>query len=141
MSMSGIEVDAELVKQYNDFKMDKTSTRYMVFKITDDFKKIVVESKGPINSTWNEFVEKEMGADNRYAVFKFEFTTSNGPRGKMLFVLWSPEASKIKHKMVYAASKDAVKKALTGVQVEVGATDKSELDFQCVLEKCAQFDK
>jgi len=50
--------------------------------------------------------------------------------------MWAPEDSKIKHKMVYAGTKDTVKKALNGIQVEIQGTDASEVEWAAVLEKC-----
>lgn len=37
--------------------------------------------------------------------------------------------------MLYASSKDAIRKKLVGVGVEVQATDPSEISFDAVLEK------
>lgn len=37
--------------------------------------------------------------------------------------------------MLYASSKDAIRKKLVGIQTEVQATDASEVSFEAVLEK------
>lgn len=37
--------------------------------------------------------------------------------------------------MLYASSKDAIRKKLVGIGVEVQATDASEISFEAVLEK------
>lgn len=41
--------------------------------------------------------------------------------------------------MLYASSKDAIKKELEGIQVEIQATEKSELEWDLVLEKAKRF--
>jgi len=37
--------------------------------------------------------------------------------------------------MLYAASKDAIKKKLNGIQEEMQATDWDEVDYDCILKK------
>jgi len=39
-----------------------------------------------------------------------------------------PDESKIRDKMIFAASKDSIRKALTGVNREIGATCAEELE-------------
>lgn len=42
----------------------------------------------------------------------------------------SPDDAKIKQKMIYASSKDAIRKALVGISSEIQGTDVSEVDYQ-----------
>ena len=46
----------------------------------------------------------------------------------------SPECAKIKQKMVYTSSKDAIKKSLQGIAKEVQACDQDDLQWDNVLE-------
>jgi cofilin len=43
--------------------------------------------------------------------------------------------------MIYAGTKDTIKKALQGLQVEIQGTDKSEVDYNEVLTKCQAVSK
>ena len=54
-------------------------------------------------------------------------------------VFRSPDVAKVKPKMVYASSKDALTSVLVGVMVKVNASDLSELTETIVKEKCTQF--
>jgi len=47
----------------------------------------------------------------------------------------SPDTSKVKNKMVYASSKDTFRQQLDGVQIELQATDASELDYSVITER------
>jgi cofilin len=47
----------------------------------------------------------------------------------------SPETAKIRSKMLYASSKDAIRKKLVGIAHEIQGTDLSEVAFQTVLER------
>lgn len=57
-----------------------------------------------------------------------------------LFFLWenknsehrSPDTSKVRSKMVYASSKDRFKRELDGIQVELQATDPSEMSMDII---------
>lgn len=45
----------------------------------------------------------------------------------------SPDAAKLKDKMLYASSKDALRKQLTGVHFEIQATDTDDVEFDTSL--------
>lgn len=42
----------------------------------------------------------------------------------------SPDEAKIKTKMLYASSKDALRRALVGVAIEIQGTDHSEIAYE-----------
>jgi cofilin len=50
--------------------------------------------------------------------------------------LRAPDTAKIKPKMIYAGSKDALVKNLVGVSVKINATDSSELTEDGIKEQC-----
>lgn len=50
----------------------------------------------------------------------------------------SPDSARIKNKMVYASSKDAIRRKLVGIGTEVQATDASEIAYETVLEKVSR---
>ena len=47
-----------------------------------------------------------------------------------------PDTARIKEKMMYASSKENLKRKLNGIQVEVQATDASEIEQSVMHEKC-----
>lgn len=49
-----------------------------------------------------------------------------------------PDDSKVKDKMLYASSKDAIRKRLVGVAIEIQGTDLSEVSYEAVLEKASR---
>lgn len=46
-----------------------------------------------------------------------------------------PDTSKVRQKMLYASSKDALRRQLVGIAIEVQGTDASEVCYEVVLEK------
>nr|XP_009768831.1 PREDICTED: uncharacterized protein LOC104219791 [Nicotiana sylvestris] len=48
---------------------------------------------------------------------------------------WSPVTSKVRMKMVYESSKDRFKRELDGIQVELQATDPSEMSLEIIKSR------
>lgn len=58
-----------------------------------------------------------------------------GKRNKLTLVSWAPDTAKIKQKMLFASSMEALPKALVGVAVEIQGTEYSEVASESVLDK------
>mmetsp|Transcript_80841 Transcript_80841/g.187688 ORF Transcript_80841/g.187688 Transcript_80841/m.187688 type:complete len:138 (+) Transcript_80841:73-486(+) len=125
--MSGVAASDECVEAYNQIKMKK-DLRYVIYKI-ENAKEIIVESKGPSTETYKDFVAKLPDDEPRYALVDVDYTADDGrPQSKLCFIFWSPDGkTSVKNRMVYASSKDAIKKKLTGVMKEIQANDISDL--------------
>jgi len=125
--MSAVPVDDACVDSFNEMKL-KHNKRYIVFKIESE--KIVIEHEADSKATYEEFVSMLPKDEPRYAVVDFAYSTDDGrPQSKLVFVLWSPDNSPVRAKMVYAASKDNIKRKLVGVAKELQANDASEVDI------------
>merc|ERR1711962_234685 len=85
--------------------------------------------------------------DCRYGVFDFEYThqcqgtTEAGKKEKLFLMSWCPDSAKIKKKMLYSSSFDALKKCLVGVQKYIQATDESEASAESVEEQLRKTDR
>ena len=51
------------------------------------------------------------------------------PRWTLITSIRSPDDAKIKNKMLYASSKDALRRSLVGIAVEIQGTDLSEVAY------------
>ena len=80
---------------------------------------------GARDSNYNEFLTDIMvgGPDDcRYGLYDFEYqhqcegTTDTTKKEKLVLMSWCPDTAKIKKKMLYSSSFDALKKCLVGVQ-------------------------
>ncbi|XP_074290580.1 actin-depolymerizing factor 4-like [Silene latifolia] len=126
---SGIAVHDDCKLNFLDLKAKRTY-RFIVFKVEMDKKQVVVEKLGKPNETYGDFTASLPADECRYAVFDFDFVTEeNCQKSKIFFVAWSPDTAKVKSKMIYASSKDRFKRELDGIQVELQATDPSEMDL------------
>eukprot|EP01099_Mayorella_cantabrigiensis_P001923 TRINITY_DN1832_c0_g1_i2.p1 TRINITY_DN1832_c0_g1~~TRINITY_DN1832_c0_g1_i2.p1 ORF type:complete len:162 (+),score=48.75 TRINITY_DN1832_c0_g1_i2:69-488(+) len=134
--MAGVAIAQEVIERFNEFKL-RSASRYILYKLSDSLTEVVIDKIADPSATYQDFLNDLPPNDCRYAVFNFEYDAgSDGKRAKVIFFNWAPETAKIKSKMVYAATKDSMKKALIGISVEIQGTDASEVDPKEVLEKC-----
>mmetsp|Transcript_37446 Transcript_37446/g.117055 ORF Transcript_37446/g.117055 Transcript_37446/m.117055 type:complete len:90 (-) Transcript_37446:197-466(-) len=63
-----------------------------------------------------------------YAVIDVAVSKADGRQlSKLVFLTWAPDSCKIREKMKYASTKQAVGSVLTGASATLNATDISEL--------------
>jgi len=149
MSQSGVQVSPECITKFNELKLGK-SIKYIIYKLSDDYKEVVVEEASE-NGDWETFREKLVNAKSkskngketkgpRYAVYDFNYdlASGEGSRSKITFIAWSPDDAGIQAKMVYASSKDALKRALNGLATEFQANDHDDIEYQSVLARVSK---
>ncbi|GFP81636.1 actin-depolymerizing factor 2 [Phtheirospermum japonicum] len=104
----------------------KRTHRFILFKIEE--KQIIVEKLGEPTQTYEDFTACIPADECRYAVFDFDFMNKeNVSKSRIFFIAWSPNTAKVRNKMIYASSMDRFKRELDGIQVELQATDPTEL--------------
>ncbi|KAI3628568.1 cofilin [Malassezia furfur] len=131
---SGVKVNQDCLEQFQALKLGK-KIRYIIYTLSPDNTEIVV-AKTNESTNYDDFLAELPAAECRYAVYDFEYQKGDeGMRNKIVFVTWSPDESKVKQKMLYASSKDALRKALVGIAAEIQGTDLSEVSYDAVLEK------
>ncbi|GAU88327.1 hypothetical protein RvY_01044-2 [Ramazzottius varieornatus] len=145
---SGVSVADDVKQQFEAIKRDKKH-RYLIFYIKDE-KQIVVEKSGDRNAKYDSFLQDLMSAgpdDCRYGVYDYEYdhqtqgTAATSLKQKLILMSWCPDTAKIKKKMLYSSSFDALKKALVGIAKYVQATDESEASKEAVEEKLRSTDR
>ncbi|KAL7126692.1 hypothetical protein ABFS83_14G204500 [Erythranthe nasuta] len=110
--------------------------RYVIFKIDEKQNEVVVEKTGGPAESYEDFTDSLPEDDCRYAVYDFDFVTSeNCQKSKIFFIAWAPGISRIRSKMLYATSKNGFKTALDGVQYEIQATDPTEMDLEVIRDR------
>ncbi|NP_001151716.1 Actin-depolymerizing factor 6 [Zea mays] len=131
-SASGMAVSDECKLKFQELK-SKRSFRFITFKINEQTQQVVVDRLGQPGDTYDDFTGSMPESECRYAVFDFDFTTDeNCQKSKILFISWSPDTSRVRSKMLYASSKDRFKRELEGIQLELQATDPSEMSMDIV---------
>jgi len=140
-SSSGAKVSQDCIETYQNLKLRK-QLKYIIYKLDQNMCEIVVDKSSDAAGLSGEEAHEKFIADLpedgcRYVVYDFEYELGGGEgkRNKIFFVSWSSDNAKIREKMVYASSKDALKRALVGFAVEIQAADFSDVAHVAFLEK------
>lgn len=132
---SGVTVNDEVIRVFNDMKVRKSSTqdevkkrkKAVLFCLSEDKKKIIVEEGrqilvGDIGETvedpYASFVSLLPPDDCRYGLYDATYETKESKKEDLVFIFWAPDGASLKSKMIYASSKDAIKKKFTGIKHE-----------------------
>ena len=132
---SGIGVNQECIDKFNEIKMQK-SFKYVLMHIENE-KEIKVTKCGAKDATFQNFFDDLMEArkngHGRYALY--DHIMSDSGNNKLLFILWNPDDIPVKNRMLYASSKEALKKKFPGVQRELQANEVEEITEQEIESK------
>ncbi|CAL4913511.1 unnamed protein product [Urochloa decumbens] len=132
MATEGMNVKEECQRWFMEMKWKKVH-RFVVYKIDERSRAVLVDKVGGPGEGYEELVAALPGDDCRYAVFDFDFVSvDNCQKSKIFFIAWSPAASRIRAKILYATSKQGLRRLLDGVHYEVQATDPSEMGFDVI---------
>jgi len=132
---SGIAVDDECKLKFLELKTKRTH-RFIIYKIEEEQKQVIVEKVGEPNLSYEDFAASLPADECRYAVYDFDFMTEeNVPKSRIIFIAWSPDISRVRNKMIYASSKDRFKRELDGIQVELQATDPTEMGIDVIQSR------
>jgi len=133
---SGVSVNSGCIGEYQ--KLKSRHYKYIIFMLNEDNTEIVVDNPPgkSAEGDYEEFLDRLPKAECRWAVYDLEFEKEGaGRRNKICFYSWSPDEAKIKNKMLYASSRDALRRSLDGIAVEIQGTEPDEVAHDTVLDK------
>jgi len=147
MPVSGISVNPDCVSKFNELKLGRGQIKYIIYKISDDAKEIVVDETGN-EPDYNVFREKLLAAKEKngksrpsYAIYDIEFELSGGEgkRSKIAFLTYiNQDDTAVKSRMIYASSRDTLKNALNGIAMNWQANDPGELEWADILKEASK---
>eukprot|EP00188_Purpureofilum_apyrenoidigerum_P002431 Plantae.Rhodophyta-Purpureofilum_apyrenoidigerum.ctg25068.p1 GENE.Plantae.Rhodophyta-Purpureofilum_apyrenoidigerum.ctg25068~~Plantae.Rhodophyta-Purpureofilum_apyrenoidigerum.ctg25068.p1 ORF type:complete len:149 (+),score=31.14 Plantae.Rhodophyta-Purpureofilum_apyrenoidigerum.ctg25068:95-541(+) len=137
---SGVGVTDECKMVVQELLKDRKHSA-VVLKISDDLTEVVVDYTVPSKAdgisgedSYKEFLQSLPEADCRFIIYDFEYVSQDTKKNRVILILWSPESSKVKSKMMYASSKQAVLNELSGVQTPLQGTDFDEISYKAVSD-------
>lgn len=134
MDISELEISNDVIAAFN--KIKSGDLRFAIFNVTESDSAVVLDRTGGRESSYNSFVRELPAGEPRFAVFDYEYVQGDKKAtSELVFICYIPDTARIKSRMMYASSRDTLKKSLTGVPVEIHAADFSDLDEDVVLEK------
>lgn len=132
---SGMAVHDDCKSKFLELKAKRTY-RFIVFKIEEKQKEVIVEKVGEPAQSYEDFTASLPADECRYAVYDFDFVTEeNCQKSRIFFIAWSPDTSRVRSKMIYASSKDRFKRELDGIQIELQATDPTEIGLDVIRSR------
>jgi len=149
MAQSGVSVAPECVQAFNDLKLGN-KYKWIIFKISDDWKEIVVEETSK-DADYSVFREKllnaksknkrgEEGMGGRYAVYDVDYEAEGGAgkRTKITFISWVPDDAPQYPRMMYSTSKEALKRALNGLAADIQANDADDIEHDSIVQRVSK---
>ncbi|XP_033830059.1 cofilin-1 [Periophthalmus magnuspinnatus] len=133
---SGVKVTDEVIAVFNDMKVRKAQAnedekkrrkKAILFCLSKDLKHIVLDEgneilQGDLGVTvqdpYMHFVSMLPLKDCRYALYDATYETKETKKEDLVFIFWAPECASLKSKMIYASSKDAIKRKFEGIKHE-----------------------
>ncbi|KAG8933046.1 cofilin [Tulasnella sp. 417] len=137
---SGVGVNEESVRAYNELKQGKPGKKwkYVIYKLNSAMTEIIVD-KTSEDKDYETFLGDLPSDEPRWAVYDFEYSKGEeGKRNKITFFSWTPDAAKIKQRMVYASSRESLKRTLVGIAAEIQATDTEDTEYSNVLGRVSR---
>ncbi|KAG8563642.1 hypothetical protein GDO81_016162 [Engystomops pustulosus] len=147
---SGVMVSDCVIAIFNKMKVRKACSaeeaklrrKAVIFCLSPD-KKTIIPEEGKeilvgdcgdkIPDPYTHFVDMLPHDDCRYALYDCTYETKESKKEDLVFLFWAPDEATLKSKMIYASSKDAIKKKLTGIKHEVQANTKADIKDRCTL--------
>uniref|UniRef100_UPI00398F7042 cofilin-2-like n=1 Tax=Pristiophorus japonicus TaxID=55135 RepID=UPI00398F7042 len=148
---SGISVCDEVVTTFNKMKVRKSCSqeeqkkrkKAVLFRISDNKEKIILYEhkeiligdiqEGKVVDPLQTFIDMLPQDDCCYAIYDASFETKETRKEELIFVHWNPDSATVRRKMLYASSKDALKKKLEGIKHEWQVTGIDELNDLAAL--------
>lgn len=133
---SGVKVTDEVIAVFNDMKVRKAQEKEedkkkrkkaVFFCLSKDLKNIVLDDgkeilQGELGDTvkdpYAHFVKMLPTDDCRYALYDATYETKETKKEDLVFLFWAPDSAPLKSKMIYASSKDAIKRKFEGIKHE-----------------------
>nr|XP_009409826.1 PREDICTED: actin-depolymerizing factor 11-like [Musa acuminata subsp. malaccensis] len=85
---SGMGVAEDCRDTFVELQRKKTH-RYVIFKIDEKRKQVIVEKTGDATESYDDFMASLPENDCRYAVYDFDFVTEeNCQKSKIFFIAW-----------------------------------------------------
>ncbi|MES1909342.1 MAG: hypothetical protein MHM6MM_002097 [Cercozoa sp. M6MM] len=130
MSFAKCQIADDVLSAFRDIKLKKLY-RYVLFVMAEDGT-IAVGKKGDRDSTHEDFVNAVPSFDCRYAIYDYEYCSTDGRKtSKLFFINWSPLNATPRAKIRYTQAMLSFREHCTGT---VHADAQTEEDLVDLLE-------
>jgi cofilin len=129
---ANLQVHDDCLAAFSRLKMEK-DLRYVIFKVHDQ-RTVVVDRVGGLDSSFDQFRQEVPLHEPRFIVMDVELTNNDGLKlNKIIFIHWSPDAARGADKMVYASTKEALKRRFVGIFKDLQANVPEDLEYRSIV--------
>ncbi|KAI7805830.1 non-muscle cofilin 1, partial [Triplophysa rosa] len=146
---SGVAISDEVVKYYDLIRVRKQGEqererfKLVMMRISDDQKSIIVDHDNCLRNKdvenaadiFEAVVSKLPPKECRYCLYDCHYATTESVKEDLIFIMWAPESANLKSKMLYASSRNDLKKKIPGLKFEWQVNDPSDIHKSCLVEK------
>ncbi|KAJ5199700.1 Actin-binding cofilin/tropomyosin type [Penicillium cf. griseofulvum] len=148
---SGVQIHDDCITAFQDFSRSHGKTKYIIYKIADDKKSVVVDSVGKDQDYEvfrNELADAKDSQGRASPVTPSTMSSTRSPareRGahscnrncsQIIFISWVPSETPTLWSMIYASTREVLKNALN-VVTSIHADDKSDIEWKTVLKEAS----
>ncbi len=131
MSLSGVTVQQDVIKAYEDMRFKKQPGG-IIFKINEGLVKVEKEVGGDIDA----MVAGLPAEEPRFILFDVPMQNRTGlDVVKTVFIFWLPMESPVKLRMIYASTKSVILKEFRGIATQIQDDEKSGLTQEKIVAK------
>uniref|UniRef100_H2ZLE2 ADF-H domain-containing protein n=1 Tax=Ciona savignyi TaxID=51511 RepID=H2ZLE2_CIOSA len=144
MVQSGIKVSDDAIAAYTSVSLK--NTKGCRFNLNPKHDLVILEEGSEICKTspdpFKELIDGFPDDACRYAILDVSFSTEDRPGlQKLCLLMWSPDAAKIKDKMLTTSTKDALKAKFNTVATIVDMHSQEDKCINTVIQKLYKLDK
>jgi cofilin len=128
---ANLDVAQVCTDAFNRLKLEK-DVFYVSYKIENQTT-VVVDHIQPKGVSYDNLAHHIPHNEPRFIVIDFDYTNNDGiVLSKIIFVHWCPDTARVQHKMVYASTKENLKKKFVGIFKEIQASAVNELTHESI---------
>ncbi|KAI1886368.1 hypothetical protein AGOR_G00213300 [Albula goreensis] len=146
---SGVAINEEVDKYFKEVRVrthgscEDDRLKLVVFCVNGTMTEIVVDKERTKlvkdfhgeDDVFKKVVSMLPPDDCRYALYDCTYETKETHKEDLIFIMWAPDTASLKSRMVYAASKAALKAKFPGLKHELQVNDPSDCDPSCLVDK------
>jgi cofilin len=132
--MINLKISQEYTELYNKFKIGGKAS-CLIFGLSANGSDLELLFEGNTSYDYNDIPNKLDKTIPVFVLYDYHYETYEIPprkSTKIILICWCPDTVPVKKRFPFAAAKDALKNAFTGIQKEIQASDYSDIDYETV---------
>ena len=131
MFLSGIKMEEDVVKYYEDFRFKKEPGG-LILKIEDE----AIHIEKEVNGDFDQLAAELPDAEPRFVLYDVPMQNrAKIDALKTIFLFWLPMESPVRKRMVYASSKSIIVKEFRGISAQLQEDEKDALTTDNIIYK------